>query len=421
MPSRKTTKAAQAAKAALPSIPKELIDQFVTGPMSAQAVQAVSLAFKKALIERALGAELSHHLGYSPGSAKPEEATNHRNGVSAKTVLTEDGPVPIEVPRDREGSFEPLLIPKHERRFTGFDDKIVAMYARGMTVREIQGFLAEQYATEVSAEFISSVTEAVMAEVSAWQSRPLEPLYPVVFFDALRVKIREEAVVRNKAIYLALGVLPDGTRDILGLWIENTEGAKFWLKVFNDLKTRGCQDILIAVTDGLKGIGEALAAVFPATTLQTCIVHLMRNSLDYAGWRERKLLAAALKPIYTAASAEAAAEALDRFERSPWGQKFPTVVAAWRRAWDRVIPFFAFPPEVRRVIYTTNAIESIHARLRKIIKTRGHFPSDDAATKLIWLALRNITADWGRAAKEWRQAMNQFAIAYGERFTKPVH
>lgn len=389
--------------------------------MSAQAVQAVSLAFKKALIERALGAELSHHLGYTPGSAKPEEATNHRNGVSAKTVLTEDGPVPIEVPRDREGSFEPLLIPKHERRFTGFDDKIVAMYARGMTVREIQGFLAEQYATEVSAEFISSVTEAVMAEVSAWQSRPLEPLYPVVFFDALRVKIREEAVVRNKAIYLALGVLPDGTRDILGLWIENTEGAKFWLKVFNDLKTRGCQDILIAVTDGLKGIGEALGAVFPATTLQTCIVHLMRNSLDYAGWRERKLLAAALKPIYTAASAEAAAEALDRFERSPWGQKFPTVVAAWRRAWDRVIPFFAFPPEVRRVIYTTNAIESIHARLRKIIKTRGHFPTDDAATKLIWLALRNITADWGRAAKEWRQAMNQFAIAYGERFTKPVH
>lgn len=421
MPSRKTTKAAQAAKAALPSIPKELIDQFVTGPMSAQAVQAVSLAFKKALIERALGAELSHHLGYTPGSAKPEEATNHRNGVSAKTVLTEDGPVPIEVPRDREGSFEPLLIPKHERRFTGFDDKIVAMYARGMTVREIQGFLAEQYATEVSAEFISSVTEAVMAEVSAWQSRPLEPLYPVVFFDALRVKIREEAVVRNKAIYLALGVLPDGTRDILGLWIENTEGARFWLKVFNDLKTRGCQDILIAVTDGLKGIGEALGAVFPATTLQTCIVHLMRNSLDYAGWRERKLLAAALKPIYTAASAEAAAEALDRFERSPWGQKFPTVVAAWRRAWDRVIPFFAFPPEVRRVIYTTNAIESIHARLRKIIKTRGHFPTDDAATKLIWLALRNITADWGRAAKEWRQAMNQFAIAYGERFTKPVH
>ncbi len=421
MPSRKTTKAAEAAAAKLPSIPKELIDQFVTGPMSAEAVQAASMAFKKALIERALGAELSHHLGYPPGATKPEDAGNHRNGSTGKTVLTEDGPVRIEVPRDRDGSFEPVLIPKHERRFTGFDDKIVAMYARGMTVREIQAFLAEQYGTEVSPEFISSVTDAVMAEVGAWQSRPLEPMYPVVFFDALRVKIREEAVVRNKAIYLALGVLPDGTRDILGLWIENTEGAKFWMKVFNDLKTRGVGDILIAVTDGLKGIGEALGAVFPATPLQTCIVHLIRNSLDYASWKDRKLLAAALKPVYTAASAEAAAEALDDFERGAWGQRYPTVTASWRRAWHRVIPFFAFPPAVRRVVYTTNAIESIHSQLRKIIKTRGHFPSDDAATKLIWLALRNITADWGRAAKEWREAMNQFAILYEERFTAAAH
>ena len=421
MPSRKTTKAAQAAAAAMPSIPKELIDQFVTGPMSAEAVNAASMAFKKALIERALGAELSHHLGYAPGAAKPEDAGNHRNGASAKTVLTEDGPVRVEVPRDREGSFEPLLIPKHERRFTGFDDKIVAMYARGMTVREIQGFLAEQYGTEVSPEFISSVTDAVMAEIGAWQARPLEPMYPVIFFDALRVKIREDAVVRNKAIYLALGVLPDGTRDILGLWIENTEGAKFWMKVFNDLKTRGVSDILIAVTDGLKGIGEALGAVFPATTLQTCIVHLIRNSLDYASWKDRKLLAAALRPVYTATSAEAAADALGEFEQGQWGRKYPTVTAAWRRAWDRVIPFFAFPPAVRRVVYTTNAIESIHSQLRKIIKTRGHFPSDDAASKLIWLALRNITADWGRAAKEWREAMNQFAILYEDRFTQPVH
>jgi transposase-like protein len=421
MPSRKTTKAAAAAAAAMPSIPKELIDQFVTGPMSAEAVNAASMAFKKALIERALGAELSHHLGYPPGAAKPEDAGNHRNGASAKTVLTEDGPLRIEVPRDREGSFEPVLIPKHERRFTGFDDKIVAMYAGGMTVREIQGFLAEQYGTEVSPEFISSVTDAVMAEVGAWQARPLEPMYPVVFFDALRVKIREDAVVRNKAIYLALGVLPDGTRDILGLWIENTEGAKFWMKVFNDLKTRGVGDILIAVTDGLKGIGEALGTVFPATTLQTCIVHLIRNSLDYASWKDRKLLAAALKPVYTAPSAEAAADALHEFEQGDWGLKYPTVTAAWRRAWDRVIPFFAFPPAVRRVVYTTNAIESIHSQLRKIIKTRGHFPSDDAASKLIWLALRNITADWGRAAKEWRAAMNQFAILYEDRFTHPAH
>lgn len=403
---------------ALPTIPKELIDQFVDGPMSAEAVNAASMAFKKALIERALGAELTHHLGYAPGADKPLEAKNHRNGASGKTVLTEDGPLRIEVPRDRTGSFEPLLIPKHERRFTGFDDKIVAMYARGMTVREIQGFLAEQYATEVSPDLISSVTDAVMSEVTAWQARALEPMYPVVFFDALRVKIREDAVVRNKAVYLALGVRPDGTRDILGLWIENTEGAKFWMKVFNDLKTRGVNDILIAVTDGLKGMAEALGAVFPATTLQTCVVHLIRNSLDYASWKDRKALAAAIKPIYTAPSAEAALGELDAFEQGPWGSKFPTVVGAWRRAWDKVIPFFAFPAHIRRVIYTTNAIESVNARLRKIIKTRGHFPTDDAATKLIWLALRNITADWHRAGRDWKEAMNQFAILYDDRFTK---
>jgi transposase-like protein len=418
MPSRKTTKAAEAAAGRLPPIPRELIDQFVNGPMSAEAVQDISMAFKKALIERALGAELSHHLGYNPGDARPQEGANHRNGSTGKTVLTDDGPVRIDVPRDRAGSFEPLLIPKHERRFTGFDDKIVAMYARGMTVREIQAFLGEQYGTEVSPDFISSVTDAVMSEVGAWQARPLEPMYPVVFFDALRVKVREDAVVRNKAIYLALGVLPDGTREVLGLWIENTEGAKFWLKVFNDLKTRGVADILIAVTDGLKGMGEALGAVFPATTLQTCIVHLIRNSLDFASWKDRKLLAAALKPIYCAPSAEAAEQALSDFERGPWGQRFPTVVAAWRRAWDRVIPFFAFPPAVRRLIYTTNAIESLHSQLRKIIKTRGHFPSDDAATKLIWLALRNIMSERGRSIREWREAMNQFAIAYGDRFTR---
>lgn len=407
-----------ARSAALPKIPKELMDQFVTGPMSPEAVNAASMAFKKALIERALGAELGYHLGYPSGQARPEGASNQRNGATGKTVMTEDGPLRLEVPRDREGSFEPLLIPKHERRFTGFDDKIIAMYARGMTVREMQGFLADQYGVDVSPDLISSVTDAVMAEVGAWQARPLEPMYPVVFFDALRVKIREDGVVRNKAIYLALGVLPDGTREILGLWIETTEGAKFWMKVFNDLKTRGVNDILIAVTDGLKGMPEALGVVFPVTTLQTCIVHLIRNSLDYANWKDRRVLAQALKPIYTAASAEAAEAELDAFERGTWGQRFPTVVAAWRRAWDRVIPFFAFPPAVRRVIYTTNAIESINAQLRKIIKTRGHFPSDDAASKLIWLALRNITADWGRPAHHWKEAMNQFAILYQDRFAK---
>jgi putative transposase len=422
MPSKtKLKNAAIAAKsAALPKIPKELIDQFVTGPMTGEAVNAASMAFKKALIERAMGAELGHHLGYPTGAAKPDAAGNQRNGTTGKTVLTGEGPLRVEIPRDRDGSFNPILIPKHERRFTGFDDKIIAMYARGMTMREIQGFLAESYGVEVSPEFISSVTEAVMAEVTAWQSRPLEPMYPVVFFDALRVKIKEDAVVRNKAIYLALGVLPDGSRDILGLWIEGTEGAKFWMKVFNDLKTRGVADILIAVTDGLKGMPEALAAVFPATTLQTCIVHLIRNSLDYASWKDRRPLAAAIRPIYTAVNADAAEAELDAFEQGPWGQQFPTVVAAWRRAWGHVIPFFAFPPKIRRVIYTTNAIESINSQLRKIIKSRGHFPSDDAASKLLWLALRNITADWGRAAKEWKEAMNQFAILYEDRFTKPA-
>ena len=418
MPSKK--KVAIATDAALPRIPSDWLDQVVTGPMTAEAVENVMRGFKKAVIERALGAEMSHHLGYQPGTAKPEQSTNYRNGNSGKTVLTDDGPLRIEVPRDRDGSFNPQLIGKHERRFTGFDDKIVAMYARGMTVREIQGFLGEMYRVEVSPDFISSVTDAVMAEVSAWQARPLEMMYPVVFFDALRVKIREDAVVRSKSVYLALGVLPDGTRDILGLWIESTEGAKFWMKVFNDLKTRGCNDILIAVTDGLKGMGEALGVVYPATTLQTCIVHLMRNSLNYASWKDRKTLAAAIRPIYTAPSAEAAEVELDAFEHGPWGQRFPTVVASWRRAWSNVIPFFAFPPEVRRVIYTTNAIESVNARLRKIIKTRGHFPSDDAAAKLIWLALRNITTDWGRAANSWKTAMNQFAILYEDRFTKAV-
>jgi putative transposase len=323
-----------------------------------------------------------------------------------------------KVPRDRQGTFAPQLIPKHERRFTGLDDKILALYGRGLTVREIQAFLAEMYAVEVSPDLISTVTDAVIAEVTAWQTRPLEPLYPVVFFDARRVKIRDEGVVRSKAVYLALGVLADGTRDMLGVWIEQTEGAKFWMKVFTDLKTRGCADILIAVTDGLKGMTEALEAIYPATTRQTCLVHLMRQSLDLANWKERKPLAAALRPIYTAPSAEAAAEQLAVFEAGAWGQRFPTIGKAWRRVWASVIPFFAFPPEVRRVIYTTNALESVHARIRKVIKTRGHFPTDDAAAKLIWLALRNITADWRRPAHHWRAAMNQFAILYEDRFTK---
>lgn len=402
----------------LAPIPAEVLDQLVRdGPLTAAEVEAATRRFKKALIERALGAELSHHLGYSPGAAKPDATTNHRNGTSGKTVLTDDGAVLIEVPRDREGTFEPQLIPKHERRFTGFDDKVIALYARGLTVREIQAFLKEMYAVDVSPDLISSVTDAVVSEITAWQTRPLEPLYPVVFFDALRVKIRDEATVCSKAVYLALAVLPDGTRDILGLWIEQTEGAKFWMKVFTDLKTRGCHDILIAVTDGLKGMSDALNAVFPSTTLQTCIVHLIRHSLDFANWKERKPLAAALRAVYTAPSAEAASDALDAFAAGPWGTKFSTIAPAWRRAWTHVIPFFAFPPDIRRLLYTTNALESVHAQLRKIIKTRGHFPNDEAATKLLWLALRNITRDWHQGPRFWKLAMNQFAILYGDRFT----
>ena len=416
MPSKRKA-ASRTAQAPELNVPKELLDQLVTGPMTQGDLESMFRSLKKAVIERAMTAEMTQHLGYAAGESRPEGQRNHRNGASAKTVITDDGPVRIDVPRDREGSFEPQIIGKHERRFTGFDQKIVAMYARGMTVREIQGYLLEMYGTEVSPEFISKVTDEVMAEVVAWQSRPLEPMYPVVFFDALRVKIRDDAVVRNKAVYLALGVLPDGTRDVLGIWIEQTEGAKFWLKVFNDLKTRGVADILIAVVDGLKGLAEAIEVAFPSTTVQTCIVHLIRNSLDYATWKDRKAVAAALRPVYTAATVEAAQAALDEFAGGPWGAKYPTIVQSWKRAWEHVIPFFVFPPEVRRVVYTTNVIESLHMQLRKIIKTRGHFPSDEAATKLLWLALRNVMSKSVRSTREWKSAMNQFAILYGERFT----
>jgi putative transposase len=421
MPRKKKSTPSETPPAAEPKIPKELLDQLITGPITQGQFESIFRALKKAVIERAMSAEMSEHLGYKHGESKPAGRTNQRNGTSGKTVLTDNGPMDIEVPRDREGSYEPLIIGKHERRFTGFDQKIVAMYARGMTVREIKGYLAEMYGTEVSPDFISRVTDEVMAEVTAWQSRPLEPMYPVVFFDALRVKIRDDAVVRNKAVYLALGVLPDGTREVLGIWIEQTEGAKFWLKVFNELRSRGVNDILIAVVDGLKGLAEAIEVAFPRTTVQTCIVHLIRSSLDYASWKERKAIAAALRPIYTAATAEAAREALEDFASSPWGEKYPTIVQSWRRAWENVIPFFAFPPEVRRVIYTTNVIESLHMQLRKIIKTRGHFPSDDAAIKLIWLALRNINDGKIRSAREWKVAMNQFAVLYGDRFVSPAN
>lgn len=398
------------------TIKPELLDEVLKEYRGPQDIEGIFKQFKKAVVERALEAELTAHLGYGKGEDKPEHQPNYRNGTTAKRVLTDQGNLEIEVPRDRDNSFEPQLIKKGERRFTGFDDKIIAMYARGMTVREIQGYLEEMYAVLVSPDLISQVTDAVMEEVRDWQNRPLERLYPVVFFDALRIKIRDEGTVKNKAVYLALGVLADGTKDILGIWIEQSEGAKFWLRVMNEIKNRGVSDILIAVVDGLKGFPEAITTVFPLTQVQTCIVHMIRNSLEYTGWKDRKALAAELKTIYRAETAEKARAALEAFSQGPWGKKYPPIALLWKRQWEQVIPFFAYPMDVRKIIYTTNAIESLHMQLRKIIKNRGHFPNDDAAIKLLYLALRNITKDWKMSAREWKSAMNQFAILFADRF-----
>lgn len=396
-----------------------LLDQLLDGCDQPEDLLAPGGAFnrlRKRLIERLLGAELDTHLGYAKGEVPVADDGNHRNGYSAKTVLGEDGPVVLDIPRDRQGTFEPQLIKKGQRRFEGFDQKIIALYARGMTVREIQGFLREQYGVEVSPDFISAATEGVQEEVTTWQNRPLETLYPIVIFDALRVKIRDGGSVQNKAVHLALGIRPDGLKEVLGLWIETNEGAKFWLQVMTELKNRGVQDILIAVVDGLKGFPEAINAVYPQTEVQTCIVHLVRHSLSYVGWQDRKLVAAELRLIYQAETAALAHQQLEAFAAGKWGQKHPTIVASWRRAWEQVIPFFAYPLEVRRVIYTTNAIESVNMQLRKIIKNRGHFPNDAAAAKLIYLALRNITAKWKMPPVFWKSALNQFAIRYPERF-----
>jgi putative transposase len=401
----------------------ELLDQLLAEcerPEDILGPQGLFAQLKKALAERALGAELGHHLTHEAptpplGGGRPRR--NHRNGSSPKTVLSESGAVTVAIPRDRAGTFEPQLIPKHQRRLPGFDAKVVALYARGLTVREMQAHLTELYGVDVSPDLISTVTDAVLEEVTDWQQRPLLPLYPVIFFDALRVRIRDEGTVRAKAVYLALGVAPDGTKDVLGLWIEQTEGAKFWLRVMTQLKSRGVEDVLVAVVDGLKGFPEAITTVFPQTTVQTCIVHLLRYSLDFVTWQHRKAVAAALKAIYQAPTAEAARAALDAFAASEWGRKYPPIAPAWRRHWEQVIPLFAHPPEIRRMLYTTNAIESLHMQLRKALKIRGHFPTDEAATKLIYLVLRNIARRWQKAPREWKAAMNQFAILYPDRFT----
>jgi putative transposase len=373
----------------------------------------------KRVYERILGAEMTHYLGYEKGQAPQpgdKKHKNHRNGTSKKTLLSEEGKLEIEVPRDRAGEFEPQFIPKGQRRFGGFDQKIIAMYAQGMTVREIQRFLEELYKVEVSADLISTVTDSVLEDVLEWQNRPLEPMYAVVFFDALRVKIRDEGTVKNKAVYLALGIQRDGTKDVLGIWIQQSEGAKFWLGVMNELNHRGLKDILVAVIDGLKGFPEAISAVYPDCEIQTCIVHLIRNSLSFCNWKERKPVAAELKKIYSAETAELAAKRLEDFEQGPLGKKIPAIAQCWRRVWEQVVPFFAYPDEIRKIIYTTNAIESLHMQLRKVLKTRGHFPSDEAATKSIYLALRDITKKWKNPPVTWKLAATQFAIRFGQRF-----
>jgi putative transposase len=396
------------------AIKKETLDALLAGSEGKDPFGKDGLLdeLKKALAERVLNAELDHHLANESDDGR----RNHRNGYSKKSVLTDTGKLAIDVPRDRAGTFDPQLIAKYQRRFPGFDEKIISMYARGMTVREIQGHLRELYGVDVSPDLISTVTDAVLEEVAEWQSRPLDALYAIVFFDALRVKIRDEGTVRNKAIYVALGMRPDGTKDVLGLWIEQTEGAKFWLRVMNELKNRGIADILVAVVDGLKGFPEAINAVFPLAQVQTCIVHMIRHSLDFVSWKDRKSVAAALKEIYRAKDAETAKENLEAFVASEWGAKYPAIPGVWRRQWQQVIPFFAFPQAVRRIIYTTNAIEALNAKLRRAVRTRGHFPNDEAATKLLFLVLRNAAASWKVAPKEWGAAKTQFAILFEERF-----
>lgn len=398
-------------------IKPELLDELLSGlskPEDLLGDGGLLRQLKKALMERALGGELTHHLGYEKGDLAGRGSGNSRNGYSSKTVLDEDGEIDLSIPRDRAGTFEPQLVPKGVTRLDGFDDKIISLYARGLTVREIQGHLREIYGTEVSPDLISRVTDAVLDEVKEWQSRPLDACYPIVFFDALRVKIRDEGLVRNKAVYVALALDTEGHKHVLGLWIEQTEGAKFWLKVMNDLRTRGLADILIAVVDGLKGFPEAIGAVFPETMVQTCIVHLIRNSLAFVSWKDRKQIMPDLKAIYRAESAEAALDRLAGFERK-WDARYPAIGQSWRRAWDHVIPFFAFPPDIRKMIYTTNAVESLNRSLRKIIKTRGSFPSDEAAMKLLYLAIQNAGIHWRRPI-EWTAAMGQFAILFGDRF-----
>ncbi len=403
------------------ALDKELIDKLLQNyqkPEDLIGENGLLKQLTKALVERALNAELTHHLGYEKNDPEGRGSGNSRNGKSRKKLKGDFGEVQIEVPRDREGEFEPRIVAKHQRRFTGFDDKILSMYARGMSTREIQGHLFEIYGVEVSASLISEVTDAIMDEIRQWQSRPLDPLYAIVYFDALFVKMRHEGRIENRAVYVAIGVRMDGTREVLGLWTANTEGAKFWLTVLTELRNRGLMDVLIACIDGLKGFPEAVETVYPNTLVQLCIVHLVRNSLNYVGWRDRKAVANDLKEIYGAPTAEAAEQELSRFGEK-WGKQYVTIRAIWKRHWEHVIPFFAFPPEIRKIIYTTNTVESLNRSFRKIIKNRGAFPSEEAAIKLLYLAMRNAVAKWEHV-HGWKAALNQFSILWDDRIRAAI-
>jgi putative transposase len=363
------------------------------------------------LVERALEGEMTEHLGYEKRAPEGKGTGNSRNGKTKKTVKTDAGEIDIEVPRDRAGEFDPQLVKKRQRRLPGFDDKVIALYARGMTTREIQSGLQELYGVEVSPSLISAVTDSVLDDVKAWQSRPLDAVYPIVYLDAIHLKLRSSGHVQNQAVYLALGISLEGHKELLGLWVGETEGSKFWLSVLTELKNRGVQDILIACVDGLKGFPDAIETLFPRTEIQLCIVHMIRNSLKYVSWKERKVVARDLKAIYKATSAEAAASALEEFA-AKWDARFPQISKSWRARWENVIPFFAYPPEIRKVIYTTNAIESLNAQLRKVTKKRGAFPNEDSVRKIIWLALERAAARWNRPIKDWPSALNHFSIVF---------
>jgi len=399
------------------SIPTDLIDSLLSGyqkPEDLIGENGLLKQLTKALVERALEAEMTEHLGHARHNPVTNPTGNTRNGKSQKTLKGDFGELPLKIPRDRHGSFEPQIIAKHQSRWTGFDDKIISLYARGLTVREIQSHLEELYGTEVSPSLISSVTDAVADEVKAWQSRPLEPIYPIVYLDCIHVKVRDTGAVRVKAVYLAIGINMSGEKEVLGLWIAQTEGAKFWLQVVTELKNRGVQDIFIACVDGLKGFPEAIETVYPQTAVQLCIVHLVRNSLNYVSWKMRKQIAADLKQIYQSATVDEAEQRLAEFE-SQWNDAYPPIAQIWRRNWSRIIPFFDYPPEIRRIIYTTNAIESVNMSLRKITKNRGSFPNDEALSKLFYLALMNISKKWTMPLHDWKAALNRFSIQFDDR------